>query len=76
MKRGNTDFENGLLKIINEGGDADTNAAIACSLLGARYGFSSIPTRWVNELKGKDMLEAKVQQLIKIMSKNEEVTTF
>jgi ADP-ribosylglycohydrolase len=67
----NTDFENGLLKIINEGGDADTNAAIACSLLGARYGFSSIPTRWVNELKGKEVLEAKVQQLIKIMSKNE-----
>jgi ADP-ribosylglycohydrolase len=67
----NTDFENGLLRIINEGGDADTNAAIACSVLGAKYGFSSIPTYLVEELKGKDELEAKIQQLIKIMSKND-----
>ena len=67
----NTNFEDGLLKIINEGGDADTNAAIACSLLGAKYGFSSIPKRWVAQLKDKDLLETKIQQLIKIMSKNE-----
>ncbi len=67
----NTDFENGLFRIINEGGDADTNAAIACAVLGAKYGFSSIPTQLVEELKGREALEAKTQQLIKIMSKGE-----
>lgn len=36
-------FENGLLAIVNMGGDADTNGAVACSLLGARYGDSAIP---------------------------------
>lgn len=71
----NTNFEDGILKIINEGGDADTNAAIAGSVLGAKYGFSAIPTRWVEELKGKEILEVKIQQLIKIMLKAETVTS-
>lgn len=30
-------FKDGMLKIINEGGDADTNAAIACSILGTKF---------------------------------------
>lgn len=70
----NTNFEDGILKIINEGGDADTNAAIAGSVLGAKYGFAAIPTRWVEELKDKEVLEVKIQQLIKIMLKAEIVT--
>ena len=36
-------LEEGLLAIVNAGGDADTNAAVACSLLGAKYGYSAIP---------------------------------
>ncbi|MBL8897804.1 MAG: ADP-ribosylglycohydrolase family protein [Planctomycetes bacterium] len=38
------DFESGLLDIVNRGGDADTNGAIAGALLGALHG--SIPERW------------------------------
>ena len=40
-------FEEGLLAVVNAGGDADTNAAVACSLLGAKYGYSSIPTQYI-----------------------------
>ena len=43
-------FEEGLLAVVNAGGDADTNAAVACSLLGARYGYSTIPQKIIEGL--------------------------
>lgn len=43
-------FEDGLLAVVNEGGDADTNGAIACAILGAKFGFSSIPSYYINNL--------------------------
>jgi ADP-ribosylglycohydrolase len=33
-----------------EGGDADTNAAVAGALLGGKFGLSTIPKHWINEL--------------------------
>lgn len=45
-----TSFENGLLSVVNEGGDADTNGAIAGAILGAKFGYSSIPTYYINNL--------------------------
>lgn len=38
-----TDFAEGLTWVVNQGGDADTNGAIAGALLGARFGHSGIP---------------------------------
>jgi ADP-ribosylglycohydrolase len=55
-----TSFKEGLLAIIHEGGDADTNAAVAGPLLGARFGYSSIPSEWIDGLKEKDALEERV----------------
>ena len=43
-------FEEGLLAVVNAGGDSDTNAAVACSLLGARYGISAIPQKYIDGL--------------------------
>jgi ADP-ribosylglycohydrolase len=57
-------FESGLLSIINEGGDADTNGAVAGSLLGARFGYSSIPTPWIAGLAAREKLEALVDRLV------------
>ncbi len=57
-------FEEGLLKIINEGGDADTNAAIACSILGTKYGYNSIPLKYIDGLYYKDELEEKTKKYI------------
>jgi len=48
--RDSDNFEDSIIKIVNEGGDADTNAAIAGGLLGAKLGFDAIPKRWVDEL--------------------------
>jgi hypothetical protein len=39
-------FEAGLIDVVNRGGDADTNGAIAGALLGARFGVMGIPSRW------------------------------
>ena len=43
-------FEDGLLSVVNEGGDADTNGAIAGAILGAKFGYSSIPSYYINNL--------------------------
>lgn len=52
-----TSFEDGLLTVVNAGGDADTNAAVACSLLGVKYGFSSIPSKYIVGLYRRILLE-------------------
>lgn len=57
-------FEDGLIKIVNQGGDADTNAAVACSLLGAKFGIEDIPEKYINGLLRKDLLSEKVNLFI------------
>lgn len=45
-----TSFADVIISSVNGGGDADTIAAIAGSLAGAKYGFEYIPTSWVSQL--------------------------
>lgn len=52
-------FESGILSVIHEGGDADTNASVAGSLLGAKFGYSKIPQHLIDGLIGKEYLEKK-----------------
>ncbi len=40
-------LEDALVAVVSGGGDTDTNAAIAGAVLGARYGASAIPARWL-----------------------------
>jgi ADP-ribosylglycohydrolase len=42
------DFEQAMIDIVNRGGDADTNAAVAGAMLGAYYGEEGIPQRWAD----------------------------
>jgi len=58
------DFQTGLLDIVNEGGDADTNAAIACAILGAKFGFSSIPKYYIANLHNREEYHNKITSLI------------
>lgn len=58
------DFKTGLLAIVNEGGDADTNAAIACATLGAKYGLSAIPEYYIENLHNLGEYDNKVNQFI------------
>jgi ADP-ribosylglycohydrolase len=43
-------FEQGITSVILQGGDADTNAAVAGALLGAKFGLSAIPKHWIDGL--------------------------
>lgn len=57
-------FEEGLLAVVHAGGDADTNAAVACAVLGAKYGYSSIPQEYVEGLIYKEQLDEVVNGMI------------
>ncbi len=46
-------FEECLIGVVNQGGDADTTGAIAGMLGGAFYGVESLPTRWLRKLDKK-----------------------
>ena len=45
------DFESGMIKAVNLGGDSDTIGAVFGQIAGAYYGFSNIPERWVSSVK-------------------------
>lgn len=59
-------FEEGLLAVVRAGGDSDTNAAVACAILGAKFGFSAIPKEYVEGLINKEQLDAIVLGIVNI----------
>lgn len=58
----------GILAVIHEGGDADTNGAVAGALLGAKYGFTKLPMALVDGLIERDVLAGRVDQLLPHLS--------
>lgn len=59
-------FEEGLLAVVNEGGDADTNAAVACAILGAKYGYDAIPRYYIDNLHRESEYRQKVNNFIEL----------
>ena len=59
-------FVEGLLAVVRAGGDADTNAAVACAVLGARYGYDAIPNEYKEGLVYRDQLDSVVEGLIQV----------
>lgn len=58
-----TSYKEGILKIVLSGGDADTNAAVAEAILGAKFGIDhQIPEEWKDGLLYASMLYNKVQK--------------
>lgn len=60
------DFEEGLVRAVNLGGDAATLGAVAGALLGARFGEQAIPERWLESLKMRPELEQVADKLCKM----------
>jgi ADP-ribosylglycohydrolase len=60
-------FTEGMLAVVNAGGDADTNAAISCAILGARYGRSSIPAYYIDHLYKRDVYVECVDKLAAVL---------
>lgn len=59
-------FVEGLLAVVRAGGDADTNAAVACAILGAKFGFSAIPQEYVEGLIYREQLDEVIEGLLAI----------
>jgi ADP-ribosylglycohydrolase len=60
-------FEEGLLSVVRAGGDADTNAAVACAILGAKFGFKAIPNEYVDGLIYKEQLENVIKGMLELV---------
>lgn len=59
-------FEEALVALVNSGGDADTNGALAGAVLGARYGASAIPLRWITHLAQRERLTDLADRLAQL----------
>lgn len=62
---GATDLRDAVLRAANLGDDADTTAAIAGQLAGARFGCSGIPPRWRDLLSEGDRIAAIAADLFR-----------
>ena len=51
-----TSFEDGLIKAVNLGDDADTTGAVYGQLAGAFYGFENIPQKWTAKIALKEII--------------------
>lgn len=61
-------FEECLIGVVNQGGDADTTGAIAGMIAGAFYGLDQIPKHWLKKLKRevKEEVENQAVGLVKL----------
>lgn len=56
-------FEQTVVAVVNEGGDSDTNGALAGAVMGARHGASSIPSRWLDNVADTQSLTRLADRL-------------
>jgi ADP-ribosylglycohydrolase len=58
------DFEGALRAAIAFGNDTDTTACVAGAIAGALHGTDAIPPRWMQALRGKEIVEPLVRRLM------------
>ncbi|MGH2642164.1 MAG: ADP-ribosylglycohydrolase family protein, partial [Actinomycetota bacterium] len=56
-------FEEGLRRVVAQGGDTDTNGAVAGALLGALHGREALPGVWLEKLADRRAIEAEAEAL-------------
>ena len=59
-------FEEGCLRAVNLGDDADTTAAVYGQLAGAYYGEEGIPEAWKNKIAHRSLIVGYAEQLFKL----------
>ena len=57
-------FEQGVLRAVNLGNDADTTGAVYGQLAGAFYGVEAIPSRWRDLIVMRELIESYAQKLM------------
>lgn len=58
------EYEQVVKAAVSLGKDTDTTACVAGGIAGLREGISAIPERWRNALRGKELYEQELEQLI------------
>jgi ADP-ribosylglycohydrolase len=57
-------LEDALVFLAQAGGDTDTNAAVTGALLGAKYGATALPQRWMAQMVGVDGILGLADRLL------------
>jgi ADP-ribosylglycohydrolase len=65
-------YEEGIQAIIHEGGDADTNAAVAGGLLGARFGSSPYLVKQIAKMHEHRKLTRKIERFVDVVEATRE----
>lgn len=60
-------FEDGVLTAVNLGQDTDTTAAVAGGLLGLRFGYDSIPEKWINQIARIDEIQQWITEFEEVL---------
>ena len=63
----NKTYEASVKAAISLGDDTDTTACIAGGIAGLKFGFSSIPERWRENLRGKEIYEPLIEKLLNLV---------
>jgi len=58
------DFETEVRRVVSLGGDADTNAAVAGALLGARDGVGGLPDAWLGRLQDREEIREEAEEIV------------
>ncbi|KAL8723743.1 MAG: hypothetical protein Q9225_000038 [Loekoesia sp. 1 TL-2023] len=64
-------FEEGALRAVNLGDDADTVGAIYGGIAGAFYGVGALPISWLEGLEAKSTVEAVVEVSLRLLAHSE-----
>ena len=62
-------FQEGALKVVNLGDDADTVGAVYGGLSGAWYGIDAIPSEWIEGLQAKSMLDGVIDEVVELVER-------
>lgn len=57
-------FEQAVVTAVNLGGDTDTVGAMVGALAGARFGLTTIPQRWLDDLRATGTLMERIDQVV------------
>lgn len=65
-------FDSGLQTVVGEGGDADTNAAVAGAVMGARFGNAGLTSPegydYVGKLLRRSVLESEAEAFLRVLA--------
>lgn len=62
-------FEEGALKVVNLGDDADTVGAVYGGLAGGFYGVEGLPREWLDGLVRRDLVDGVVEGVVSLVER-------